>query len=241
MSKFTGKCDLYDSAFMLQDDPEDFVKNSVFYLEGGKLDVKTAKDLIPYCTHLTAVAAYSKDSGNTIHLSRDSFIDSEEREFLSWKIIDAIKAARKAKKEKKTFDFEYLRSQKNFDQSLNSFYPWIPIIETINKNPDLLKTHIPADYRKAYHFFESWIIPEYFSTLHDAMHNRFREDFLEFAKENGYAVADWKGNCEYNKFTDGIYHPIISHMCLSVAEYYKTIDKIKKDYKASEEAYNIGG
>lgn len=238
MSKFTGKCDLYDSAFMLQDDPEDFVKNSVFYLERGKLDVKAVKDLIPYCTHLTAAAAYSKGSGNTIHLSRDSFIDSEERDFLSWKIIDAIKAARKAKKEKKTFDFEYL---KNFCKEVSSFYPWIPIVETINKNPDLLKTHIPADYRKAYHFFESWIIPEYFSTLHDAMHNRFREDFLEFAKENGYAVADWDENHEHGKLTEGIYHPIISHMCLSVAEYYKTIDKIKKDYKASEEAYNIGG
>lgn len=241
MSKFTGKCDIYDSAFMLHDDPEDFVKHSDFYLERGKLDIKNAKDLIPYCTHITASAAYSKDSGNTIHLSKDSFIDLEEREFLSWKIIDAIKAARKAKKEKKTFDFEYLRSQKNFDQSLNSFYPWIPIIETINKNPDLLKTHIPVDYRKAYHFFESWIIPEYFSSLHDAMHTRLRENFLEFAKENGYAVADWEENHDYGKLTEGIYHPVITHMCLSVAEYYKSIDKIKKSYKASEEAYNTGG
>ncbi len=241
MSKFTGKCDLYDSAFMIHEDPEDFAKNSKIYLGDGKLDIKNANDLIPYCTHLTASACYTKDSGNTIHLSNQSFIVSEEREFLSWKVIEAIKGARKAKKVKKPFDFNYIKSQECFFLSSDPECIWRAIIEIINKNPKLMKIHIPSDYREARYFFERWVIPEYFSNIHDPMHIRYREEFVKFCGENGYSIIEWNEDYKDGKKTEGKYHPVIWHMCLDIAEYYKMIKKFEEDYKASEEAYNIGG
>ena len=80
--------------------PQEFVEKSKIYLGDARVMIKEEKDLIPYYTHLVASACYNKESGNTIHLSRDSFINSEEREFLSWKIRDIISMFRKAKKEK---------------------------------------------------------------------------------------------------------------------------------------------
>ena len=41
----------------------------------------------------------SLDNSKTIHLSSHSFIDEEEKEFLSWRVRDCILFARKAKKE----------------------------------------------------------------------------------------------------------------------------------------------
>ena len=47
------------------------------------------------------------------------------------------------------------------------------------------------------------------------MHNRFREEFVKFAHENGYRNFD----------EDGIYHPIVWKMCADINEYYEMKEK----------------
>ena len=94
--------------------PQEFVEKSEIYLGDARVMIKEEKDLIPYYTHLVASACYNKENGNTIHLSRDSFINSEEREFLSWKIRDIISMFRKAKKEKIEVTLDYVKSQKYY-------------------------------------------------------------------------------------------------------------------------------
>lgn len=194
--------------------PQEIIEKSKIYLGDARVMIKEEKDLIPYYTHLVASACYNKESGNVIHLSRDSFINSEEREFLAWKIRDVISAFRKAKKENVEVTLDYLKSKKYYLGDTENFI-WLALIDKIKYNTDLIKVHLPKDYRKCSYFISEWIIPNYFSDIHDSMHNRHREEFIKFAQENGYRNFD----------EDGIYHPIIWKMCTYVNEYYKMKEK----------------
>ena len=89
--------------------PQEFVEKSKIYLGDARVMIKEEKDLIPYYTHLVASACYNKESGNTIRLSRNSFIDSEEREHVAWRVRDVISAFRKAKKEKVDVTLDYMQ------------------------------------------------------------------------------------------------------------------------------------
>lgn len=194
--------------------PQEFVEKSEIYLGDARVMIKEEKDLIPYYTHLVASACYTKENGNTIHLSRDSFINSEEREFLSWKIRDIISMFRKAKKEKIEVTLDYVKSQKYYWGNGEDFI-WSALIDKIKNNMDLIKVHLPKDYRECSYFISEWLIPNYFYDIHDSMHNRFREEFVKFAHENGYRNFD----------EDGIYHPIIWKMCADINEYNEMKEK----------------
>lgn len=194
--------------------PQEFVEKSKIYLGDARVMIKEEKDLIPYYTHLVASACYNKESGNTIHLSRDSFINSEEREFLSWKIRDIISMFRKAKKEKIEVTLDYVKSQKYYWGNGEDFI-WSALIDKIKNNMDLIKVHLPKDYKECSYFISEWLIPNYFYDIHDSMHNRFREEFVKFAHENGYRNFD----------EDGIYHPIIWKMCADINEYHEMKEK----------------
>ena len=194
--------------------PQEFVEKSEIYLGDARVMIKEEKDLIPYYTHLVASACYNKENGNTIHLSRDSFINSEEREFLSWKIRDIISMFRKAKKEKIEVTLDYVKSQKYYWCNGEDFI-WSALIDKIKNNMDLIKVHLPKDYRECSYFISEWLIPNYFYDIHDSMHNRYREEFIKFAHENGYRNFD----------EDGIYHPIIWKMCADINEYHEMKEK----------------
>ena len=213
MSKWTGKCDFCDNCEMIHN-PQEFVEKSKIYLGDARVMIKEEKDLIPYYTHLISSACYNKESGNTIHLSRDSFINSEEREFLSWKIRDIISMFRKAKKEKIEVTLDYVKSQKYYWGNGEDFI-WSALIDKIKNNMDLIKVHLPKDYRECSYFISEWLIPNYFYDIHDSMHNRYREEFIKFAHENGYGNFD----------EDGIHHPIIWKMCADINEYYEMKEK----------------
>ena len=220
--------------------PQEFVEKSKIYLGDARVMIKEEKDLIPYYTHLISSACYNKESGNTIHLSRNSFIDSEEREHIAWRVRDVIGVFRKAKKEKVDVTLDYMKKQK-FWWNDSDVIIWKALVDkvknnsdlrkqlvgyilccvvTINNllinNMDLIKVHLPKDYRECSYFISEWLIPNYFYDIHDSMHNRFREEFVKFAHENGYSTF------EDDK---GIYHPIIWKMCYSIEEYKKMNEK----------------
>lgn len=213
MSRWSGKCDFCDDCEMIHN-PQEIIEKSKIYLGDARVMIKEEKDLIPYYTHLVASACYNKESGNVIHLSRDSFINSEEREFLAWKIRDVIGAFRKAKKENVEVTLDYLKSKKYYLGDTENFI-WLALIDKIKHNTDLIKVHLPKDYRKCSYFISEWLIPNYFNDIHDSIHNRHREEFIKFAHENGYR--------NFNE--DGIYHPIIWKMCADINEYYKMKEK----------------
>jgi hypothetical protein len=194
--------------------PQEIIEKSKIYLGDARVMIKEEKDLIPYYTHLVAMASYNKEYGNVICLSRESFIDREEKEFLSWKIQDVITTFRKAKREKVEVTLDYLKKQKYY-WGHGEDVVYSAIIDKIKNNMDLIKVHLPKDYRECNYFISEWLIPNYFNDIHDSMHNRYREEFIKFAHENGYRNFD----------EDGIYHPIIWKMCACVDEYNKMKEK----------------
>ena len=216
MSKFTGKSDFFDWCEM-HNEPSKVVELAKVYMGDAKLSINSEKDLIPYYTHLITSMACSSD-GQNIHLSKESFIDSEEKEHLSWRISTAIQYARKAKKEKQPFNYEYLKSQKDLKYDNTVPFVWKNIVSIINDNPDLIKEHISKDYREAEDYISNWLYPKYFYDVHDPMHNRMREEFVEFAEESGFSVLEKNGmNVSW---TDGEFHPVFVKMCRSIDEYY---------------------
>ena len=224
MSKWTGKCDFCDDCEMIHN-PQEMIEKSKIYIGYAKLNIRKEKDLIPYYTHLVSSAYYNKEEGNIIHLSRDSFINSEEKEFLAWKVRDCIKYARKAKKEKVPFNYDYVKSQKYFSHWGQDFI-WKEIIERINKNNEVIKYHLSSDYRESDYFIQEWIIPNYFRDIHDSMHDRMRREFVEYAYENGFSKLMYN---DENKiyYTEGEYHPMIIDFCRAIQDF----DEMKKKYE----------
>lgn len=218
ISRFTGKCDFFDDCEMIRT-PEEIVGRSDIYLGDAKVEIKTPKDLIPYYTHIVSSACYTQDNGNSIHLSKESFIDSEEKEFLVWRIMDAIKFARKAKKEKKPFDLNYFKAERNDKFDTTPDFLWKKIISIVNGQPEIIKMHISKDYCVASRYITDWVIPNYFYDVHDPNHNRSREEFVKYCEEEGFSVIKDRG--DYRERTEGIYHPIITRMCMKIEEYYR--------------------
>lgn len=219
ISKWSGKCDFADDCEMIHN-PQEIIEKSEIYLGDARVMIKEEKDLIPYYTHLIAMGSYNREK-NIIHLSKSSFIDSEEREHLAWKIKDVITTFRKAKKEKVEVTLDYLKSQKYYFGHCEDFI-WLALIDKVKKNPNLIKVHLGKDYRDSLYFISEWLIPNYFCDIHDSMHNRFRKEFVNFAHENGYRIFN---NANDNWEDEGTYNPIISHMCLAIREYNEMCKK----------------
>lgn len=127
MSDVSGKCDFKDHLWMsaeteeeafdkfngtklyiCQPLPDDFsweeaLKNKVNIPETyyKKIEYSSIKDLIPYYPHITAFSC-----GSVICLSRESFVDSEEREILEWRLKDLLRIYNRCKRKKIEFDVE---------------------------------------------------------------------------------------------------------------------------------------
>lgn len=100
MSKFSGKCDVYDS---FGDLDEKALKNTDFYLGDNPvpLRIETQHDLAPYYPYLTAIMSWSKDHRRRFCvLGERSFIDAEEEEHLGWRLRDLKKYYRRCKRNK---------------------------------------------------------------------------------------------------------------------------------------------
>ena len=221
---FTGKSDFFDWCNM-HHTLEEVIKNSNIYFGDAEIKKEVPEDLIPYFTHLVSSAACDLDK-QVIYLSSESWIDIEEKEHLAIDIYDVIKAARKAKKEKVEFNFDYFKNQKYYSTEIDAVYK--SIIDVINQDKDIIKMHLPADYKSALRFIVVYLIPQRFNKIydkiHDKMHNRMREDFVKYAAENGYETFIYDSDVIGNS-TKGKYHPIIWQMCWAITCYKKMIEK----------------
>lgn len=220
---FTGKSDFFDWCNMHYT-PETIIEKATIFLGDAEIKKDKPEDLIPYYTHLIASAGCTPEK-QSIFLSSRSWIDQEERERNAVMLYGMIKAARKAKKEKVAFDFDYYKSQKGYygyaDKAYIALYK--NAIDIINANPYIIKTHLPTDYRQALSYLGEYVIPRDFSNLHDAMHNRMREDFVRYATENGYGAFSCNG---FTILKPGErYHPIVYSMSIMISDYYKMLDK----------------
>lgn len=217
MSAFTGKSDFCDQVEMFSN-PQEICDTAQIYLRGGLLDTSIPQKLVPYYTHLITSSSFSKEK-KIITLSSESYIEIEEKRFISSAIYQCILWA---KKEKSDFIIDFCKQQKNYYVKDEPIYK--SVIKIINKNSEIIKVHLDKDYTKACCFIENWLIPRYFYSIHTQPHIHYREEFIKFAKENGYTTNFYtrNGNLISSK---GILSPIISRMCFDVNEYYKGEEK----------------
>ena len=112
MSKYTGKCDLFDHLWMSSKSDADVqakIERTDFYIysdDGRKhrLDIHNIKDVAPYYPYLIAVGTWNKEGRSTIVLSSTSFVDREEAEFIGWDLRDALAEYKRCKRKKVAFD-----------------------------------------------------------------------------------------------------------------------------------------
>lgn len=110
MSRYSGKCDCFDSLIAINQYTEEELKNNVKIFIGSDeepLKIESYKSLIPYYPYLI-VASYhnGKDRTAIINLSNESFVDREERELLEWYLKDILKIYNRCKRNKEEFDVE---------------------------------------------------------------------------------------------------------------------------------------
>lgn len=119
MSKFSGKCDLYDMVEMIHCDGDEkkvqeFIDNAEFYMcvhgRDVKLDIQDRKDLALYYPYIVSMACHS-NGHHYICLSSDSFIDQEEQERIRYCFEDALKNFKRCKKNKVIYSLDnFLRA-----------------------------------------------------------------------------------------------------------------------------------
>lgn len=211
MGKYTGKSD-FDDWCNMHNKPEDVIKKATVFLNGAKITFEKPEDLIPYYTHTIASMSCSKEK-QFINLSKESYLDTREKERLSNFIYNSIMWAQKAHREKKSFNLDFIKDQKNYKvYSLEDDYILNSIVNKIKKYPELIKFPIKCDS-----IIREYILPHYFDDIHDKTITSLKEDFIKYAEENGF--ASYKENAPIEK--KGVYHPIIWNMSFDVAQYYK--------------------
>lgn len=228
MSNLTSKSDFYDWCNM-HNTPAEIVEKADVYLGDAKVQIHSERDLVPYYTHIISSMGCSSDSQN-IHLTKASYIDDEEKSYLMWDIQNAIEIARKAKKEKVDFTYDYFINHKNFVCSGTKPCVLKEIVERINNEPEIIKVHLYKDSYFNENFMKRWVIPMYFLGIHTARHTKERENFVELGKKNGYATFTLE-DLDDDKFQfgkDSISHPVFMNMCNCIIE-YKEMEKKYED------------
>lgn len=181
MGRYTGKSD-FDDWCNMHNKPEDVIKKATVFLSGAKITFEKPEDLIPYYTHTIASMSCSKEK-QFINLSKESYLDTREKERLSNFIHNSIIWAQKAHREKKNFNLDFIKDQKNYKvYSLEDDYILNSIVNKIKKCPELIKFPIKCDS-----IIKEYILPHYFDDIHDKTITSLKEDFIKYAEENGFA------------------------------------------------------
>lgn len=114
MSKYSGKCDIYDHFYNRTDE---YIKNSNFYIHingrDHKLNINNHYDLMPYYPFLVSSGGFSNndDEGCSVFISSDSYVDREEREFLENDLKNIIKYYNRYKRKKQEVNIEEIREK----------------------------------------------------------------------------------------------------------------------------------
>lgn len=99
MSKYSGKCDFYDHVW---EDIDKYINFNI-YLDNSllvPLKIESEKDLACFYPYLVKAQYYNKDNKGCIWLSKEPYIDREERERLTIYLNAFIKYYKKCKRKK---------------------------------------------------------------------------------------------------------------------------------------------
>ena len=99
MSRFSGKCDVYD---WFCDKDDDYIRQSKVYFSGGitPLEINSQHDLAPYYPHIIVYGGGDRSGHSIIALSKRSYVDEREEERNSWALSDCLRYYRRCKRKK---------------------------------------------------------------------------------------------------------------------------------------------
>lgn len=148
MSQFSGKCDLYDTLICIHNTTD---WSKVYISQNNtRLPINSQRDLVPYYPYLIGSACYSNGEAS-INISKESFVDREERERLEYILQDILKDYRRCKRKKVEFvPIEIAENYKGF----YSYKLYLEIAKRVKENPkkpnlEGIHTEIAQMYREA--------------------------------------------------------------------------------------------
>ena len=111
ISRYSGKADFCDTIDIFG--VNEIINKYKIYAPNQilPLEVNEPKDLIPYYPFLTSSMSSNKETRGVIYLTSESYIDTEEREHLTWTLDNLIRIWRRCKRKKIPFDKEEALAQ----------------------------------------------------------------------------------------------------------------------------------
>lgn len=105
MSKFSGKCDVYDHTCEMSDEE---ICSTNFYLSGSivPLRIDSRYDLIPFYPYIVTLAIGNKSGGRNIYFSRESYVDEAEHEFLATRLENCLRYYNQCKRKHIPYDYD---------------------------------------------------------------------------------------------------------------------------------------
>lgn len=154
MSKFCGKCDVYDSFIMIKELNDDtnwnnykfskYTKNKSGDLEIESLEINSIRDLVPYFSFIECCGGGKKDNYSCI-LTSSSFVDIEEKEILLYTLKDIKRIYRKYKRLNKEFIPENVAKEILLFNHTNDYA--VELCKRVKNHPytnDISGIHIPS-------------------------------------------------------------------------------------------------
>lgn len=152
MSKFSGKYDFKDA---IDSRGAEHVLHSKIYMGDEIIPMKfeTPKDLIPYYPYLVAIQASDEDGG-IIRLTKESWVDTEERKTLTLYLERLKRKWRSCKRKKQEFNY-------------TKYYTCSSFADTVMKE---MESRIKADGEKAtIEGIHTWMAEYYRNKLYEEM------------------------------------------------------------------------
>jgi hypothetical protein len=165
MSKYSGRCDAFDSLVMLHKYTDEELKNNVNIYIGNirtPLKIESQKDLIPYYAHIVSSAGFDNaERKATVFLTSKSWVDMEEQENLQWRLNSLLRMYNRCKRKKIEF---------NVDEAVKeiTWNGW-------NEEPHRELAKRVKEYGKK----------ATIDGIHLKMHERYRQELVDTMIENG--------------------------------------------------------
>lgn len=185
MSKFTGKSDFYDTVHMHYS-VDEALKSDVYSYDGDKIRFEDEADILLYGPYLVGSMASSKNADGSsylnIHLSKQSYIDEHEKDFLFWYYLTIKNLIQKSKQPLKDIDNPKFYMKYGIDLSKLILLKIYTYIATHHELKDLMAAY---PIKKMSYNDQHWQIEKTISDkiLEDVHLPSFNNHRLELLKE----------------------------------------------------------
>lgn len=110
MSKWSGKCDCYDTLIAIHNYTLEELQNDVVIYVGANtepLHIEKMSDLIPFYPYIICSSFHdNKERKAVIHLTSESYVDREERNSLEFMLKELLRIYNRCKRKKIEFNAE---------------------------------------------------------------------------------------------------------------------------------------